>query len=407
MRRPKIIPRRMKPTRGQKLIQFITLVPLSILALERLWVPFHGTISEYLNVESIGVTKTIKSVPTTPLKSSIPPPYPLERVTMSYRIVDSTCPRGTTRVTNVVNGRDEMLVHHSSTRRTKIPKIFHQQAKTRCVTPAFYQLHERWHQVLLLEGNTEQQQQHQHGDNDTDAGGWSIYFHNDEAMTRLLAMEEFVQEFPHLRLILRNCVQDRKTKSILWRYLVLYIYGGIYADLDTAPDGFNGGTVRDSDDAIFLHDEASGQLSIGFMAASPRHPMLYYALQHALRSLMATDDISMGSEIVSLALDRAFVAFQNDNDFNSVVPIQNSDVKNYQQYIGTDNRTVTVITTDSNNPKSGMRYVTTNALDPAKTKTDYKKMGMTDSTSKRQIQNGPQSCRMKILMDISSISSTA
>jgi hypothetical protein len=421
MGRPKIIPRRMKPTRAQKLRQFIAFVPLSLLILERLWIPFHGTMSEYLNVESIGVTKTIKALPTTNLKSSssIPPPYPLERVTMSYRIVDSTCPRGTTRITNVVNvpHYETLSSKYTTVSPTTISKIFHQQAKTRCVTPDIYQLHERWHQAFF----DKQQQEHQqeHGDNGQDDVGWSIYFHNDEAMTRLLGMEEFIQEFPHLRLVLRNCVYDQRTKSLLWRYLVLYIYGGIYADLDTVPGGrFRSDFIRDSDDAIVLldqYDRASGQeqqqqLSIGFIAASPRHPMVYYALQYALSGLMATEDISMGSDIVSSTLHRAFLEFRKDNDMNlTTVPVQqqNPDLKRYQYYMGTNNRTVTVVKNDSNNPKSSSAtpYVITNALDSTAIKRDFKKMGMTPS--KKSGQRSPQSCRMKILMDISSKSSTA
>jgi hypothetical protein len=389
MARPKIIPRRTSepPSRAQRLRRFITFVPLSVLLLERLWIPFCGTISEYLDLETIGATKTIKALPPSSSSSKSMTPYPLERVTMSYRIVDSACPRGTTRVTNVGNVQESK---RSTVRKIpKIPKIFHQQAKTRCVTPDVYRLHQMWYQALLSSEG---------GDND----GWAMYFHNDEAMTRLLGVEEFVHEFPHLHLILRNCVQDRETKSLLWRYLVLYIYGGIYADLESAPNRFNGDTLRNSDDAFFLLDNAVGQLSTRFMATSPRHPLFYYALQHALSSLMAAEDVSMGAEIATYALQRAFMDFQNDYDVSASTR-QDTDANSRQTYIGTDNRTVTVVRTDSESSKNGTPYVTTTAFDMATIKRDHKKMGMAASKSKGQLD--AHSCRTKILMDISSMPS--
>lgn len=390
MARPKALHRRTsEPSRAHKLVRLIAFMPLSVLLLERLWVPFGGTVSEYLHVETIAATKTVKALPASSSasasSSTTPPPFPLERITMSYRIFDPTCPRDTRRIADVVNVHEK---EHRTDRR--IPKIFHRQAKTRCVTPDLYQLQERWHRALSSGGDQES------------VGGWSLYFHSDEAVTRLLGMEELYGPFPHLRQLLRNCVQDRDTKSLLWRYLALYVYGGIYADMESAPEGFTGETIRQSDDAFIVMD-ASGKLSNGFIAASPRHPLIYFALQHALSSLMNAEDVSIGYEIVSFALQRAFEDFLTGHDASTFLE-EDYDPTILRSYSGTDNRTVTVIRTYLENSKNGTLYLTETALGTEKLRKDFKKMGM--ATSEAKHQKGGPSCRLKIFIDVTGASST-
>jgi hypothetical protein len=73
----------------------------------------------------------------------------------------------------------------------------------------------------------------------------------------------------------------------LWRYLVLYQYGGIYADIDSAPGHLfkNGTVIVDDDDAWFVV-ERIGTLSQYFMASSPKHPLMHLAVTVTLRRLL-------------------------------------------------------------------------------------------------------------------------
>ena len=128
----------------------------------------------------------------------------------------------------------------------KIPRIVHQTCKSRCVTTTFFQLIEDW----------------KLGDD------WATYFHSDEAVDRLFRQDW--PEFPHLSFVLK-CIQGKGTlKADLWRYLILWEYGGIYADLDTKPNTFNTTTITADDDAFFVVEHYH-LLSQYFMAASPRH----------------------------------------------------------------------------------------------------------------------------------------
>eukprot|EP00543_Licmophora_paradoxa_P006335 CAMPEP_0202449336 /NCGR_PEP_ID=MMETSP1360-20130828/8073_1 /ASSEMBLY_ACC=CAM_ASM_000848 /TAXON_ID=515479 /ORGANISM="Licmophora paradoxa, Strain CCMP2313" /LENGTH=212 /DNA_ID=CAMNT_0049067219 /DNA_START=90 /DNA_END=728 /DNA_ORIENTATION=+ len=73
--------------------------------------------------------------------------------------------------------------------------------------------------------------------------------------------------------------------SDVWRYLVLWEYGGIYADLDSKPASWNPQTIQSNDDAYFVVEfyDAPSQY---WMAVSPKHPIMYYAIQQALFKVM-------------------------------------------------------------------------------------------------------------------------
>jgi alpha 1,6-mannosyltransferase len=74
-------------------------------------------------------------------------------------------------------------------------------------------------------------------------------------------------------------------KADLWRYLILLERGGIFADLDVLPSTTNNTIKRippDADAAFFLvHTAGQNLLSQWFLATSPRHPLMYDAIQIA------------------------------------------------------------------------------------------------------------------------------
>lgn len=65
-----------------------------------------------------------------------------------------------------------------------------------------------------------------------------------------------------------------------------------YVDIDNAPGGkFNGGQcIKDDDDAWFVVEQI-GILSQYFMAASPRHPLIFVALTHLFHRLLEVENI--------------------------------------------------------------------------------------------------------------------
>jgi mannosyltransferase OCH1-like enzyme len=148
----------------------------------------------------------------------------------------------------------------------KIPRIIHQTSKSRCVTSRVLRATKAWQQ----------------------SPGFSYFFHDDEAVHKLFALE--FPEFPHLNLVTQYCVVYGTLKADLWRYLVLWVYGGIYADLDAVPATFNPETSIKSDDEAFFVVEQYHLLSQWFIAVSPRHPLMFYAIHHSLANLLRAKD---------------------------------------------------------------------------------------------------------------------
>ena len=243
---------------------------------------------------------------------------PLVELVDTNRRVD--CPDSLTRMD------DRILLQDSKDRRRKIPKIVHMTSKSRCLTQGFVDNVRKWH-----------------------FSDHSFYFHDDDAVDRLL-LERQWSDFPHIPLAMK-CLRSGAAKADLWRYLVLWEYGGIYTDLDNKPgkDFFVNNTnsdintpslvIQDDDDAFFVVEEL-GVLSQYFMAASPKHPLMYLAVQNTLSRLLEVPHV--GNQVIPQvtgpgALKMAFKYFMRTPDTT-----ENGRVRQ-GKYVGVGNRQVTVV----------------------------------------------------------------
>jgi hypothetical protein len=218
---------------------------------------------------------------------------------------------------------DFVSKHDGST--TQIPQVIHVTGKTRCLPKVI-------HENLLTWKNI---QNH------------SFYFHDDAAVDRLLQSDW--PEFPQLQ-TLQHCMISGAAKADLWRYLVLYRYGGIYTDMDNAPthDFFRGDnvtTIIAEDDDSFFVVETIGYLSQYFMATSPRHPIMYLSVLQVFHRLFDVEDIA--KQYVPFvtgpgALKNAFIKF--------MLPEKRDGTVEEGRYVGAANRSITVVGTrrDSN-----------------------------------------------------------
>ena len=99
--------------------------------------------------------------------------------------------------------RDKILPESITHSGRNIPKIIHITSKDRCVTKDFYEGIERWKNI-------------------TD---YSLYFHDDEAVHKL--MRRHWPELPNMAII-AACAKGGAGLADIWRYLVIYEYGGMY-----------------------------------------------------------------------------------------------------------------------------------------------------------------------------------
>lgn len=109
----------------------------------------------------------------------------------------------------------------------KIPKIIHMTSKSRCFTENYALSINKWK-----------------------FDGYSLLMHDDAAVDRLFSREWL--EFPLLKEV-RSCISTGAGMADLWRYLVIWEYGGIYTDIDNEPGPkfLNASLITDDMDSLF------------------------------------------------------------------------------------------------------------------------------------------------------------
>jgi len=208
---------------------------------------------------------------------------PLEVLTRSSDASTMTCPNGMVPVQDTIVPRN---VSHPAGR--KIPRIVHFTSKSRCVLPKVRDSLDRWR-----------------------FPNHAFYFHDDDAVMALLN-ESWVDDAfrtgrwpnesspctwehaypPNIpaRDVAIKCATAGATKADLWRYAVLWRYGGIYSDVDNTPNKFNGETIRDDDDSFMILEQL-GIIAQYFLTSSPGHPYMKYTMDDALDHLRQTPNV--------------------------------------------------------------------------------------------------------------------
>lgn len=149
----------------------------------------------------------------------------------------------------------------------RIPRVIHVSFKSRCLPPEMYDAMEVWKTALPYH---------------------SFYFHDDQAVDRLFALS--FPEFPQLKSLMR-CVLFRGAMKIdVWR---MYLYGGIYSDMDQYPIQETFGEVSPigQDDYAFFLSDSWNRPSQWFFAAVKRHPILYFTMQEIFLRLHKLEDV--------------------------------------------------------------------------------------------------------------------
>jgi mannosyltransferase OCH1-like enzyme len=117
-------------------------------------------------------------------------------------------------------------------------------------------------------------------------------------------------------------------------------YGGIYTDIDNTPKKFNADTIAPEEDAFF-QVESAGIPSQWFMAASPRHPIMFFAVERILINLLNLQDTGLLKIVWTTgpgAIKEAFNLFRR----------QTGDYLKAGLYVGTESRTVRLVGEQAN-----------------------------------------------------------
>lgn len=211
-------------------------------------------------VEPRVIPTTVVASKTGPKERIVPNPIiPLDILARTADAPSLQCKSPLVRVDDILQSPQAAQTDRET---RKIPRIVHLSSKSRCNHEKFAENMKNW-----------QLEDH------------AFFLHDDDAVERLMYKDW--PEFPQLSQVLK-CMPANKGAIMvdIWRLLVLWEYGGIYADMDTAPvpHKFNATTITAEDDAFFVI-EILGSPSQWFMAASPKHPMMYMAIQLVMKNL--------------------------------------------------------------------------------------------------------------------------
>jgi len=253
----------------------------------------------------------------------------------------------------------QLLQAEENSQGHRIPRIVHVTSKNRCLTKPFYDNVEQWK-----------------------LANFSLFFHDDEAKNRLLSRR--FPEFPFDLQMVTTCMKNRgATLADLWRYVLLYEYGGLYVDVDDGPgdlllrDPAAALRLVDGNDAAFVEikHRGGGQISQNFLAFSPGHPLMYLAVLECSRRLLELQDV--GGQYIPyvtgpMALVSAWRQFLQlpwaaDDDMKGRPPLTEG------RHVGLNNRTVTVVAGRAN----AKDYIKTFALNGAKPEF-YRVLGIQD-----------------------------
>ena len=282
---------------------------------------------------------------------------PLPLLAGSSAAANMTCPRGLVPVPDVVLPR---AVTHPPSRR--VPRVVHVTSRSRCVTPAVREHVEQWRRTA----------------------NHSFFFHDDAAVRRLLGQAwvdvafrtgrgenetcpgsatppsaRVGREAPFARRegcswnkaylpgrppseVALKCTTTGATLADLWRYAVLYRYGGIYTDLDNSKgSSWRDDLVRDDDDFVGTV-ELLGIIGQYWLASSPGHPFLRHTMDDALSHLRASPNVMDNVPARTTgpgAAKRGFCFFRRAGvvDYGSGGHLTN------RTYVGEQNRSIRMI----------------------------------------------------------------
>lgn len=149
-----------------------------------------------------------------------------------------------------------------------IPKLIHISERSRCVNQDMYYSLKVW---------------------ETQFPTHSVFFHDDNAVDKLLAMDW--PEFPDLHRMM-PCVTKGAMKVDLWRVLVLWKFGGLYSDADNLPTAAFNESIMHPDASFFSLSDAWDRSSQWLFGTAPGNVVLYNTMHLISSNVLGMPDIS-------------------------------------------------------------------------------------------------------------------
>jgi len=169
----------------------------------------------------------------------------------------------------------------------------------------------------------------------------------------------------------------------LWKFLNLWVFGGLYVDLGLLPMKFTPTTIKNDDDGLFVIDSDTGLLSTTIMAVSPHHPIIFYAVQHLISNIMMVESSSSSlpssnnnSMTGSFVLNQAFHTFQQNQQKGQHKVQGDLSFLSPGLFHGAMNRSIRVVADGLNNEDSKLALVMPIFSSQQEKQIEFQKMGI-------------------------------
>jgi hypothetical protein len=209
--------------------------------------------------------------------------------------VNDTMPRGSHTI-NDVDDHENTTTTTSHNPRQKIPKVIRLASNTRCFTPEYVEtVFERWQ---LWDG-------------------YEIRIYDNQQQNDFLLSRNWTNYFPRLQYAVQCLPHEGRssaTKVDIWKYLMLWEYGGIYTDLHNIPGpriekGFSDRDLQAVDGFMTVNEQR--QPSPTLLAFPPKHPLMYLCVNLAVKRLLEVSHLNTmntaevtGQEVLQSAFEK-------------------------------------------------------------------------------------------------------
>lgn len=168
------------------------------------------------------------------------------------------------------------------------------------------------------------------------------WYYFDDSKCRQFILDYFDQEFCKMY----DSLPVGVMRADVWRVAIVYIFGGVYADIDTRCLKPISEWIQSDYELVVGVETPDGELNNYVFAAKPEHPALYFVLKKMITTYQSSDYLSLDSKTPvqnfgANAFSRGILEYYGQsneesmllggqgNYYNTIPKVQNDSTKFY------------------------------------------------------------------------------
>jgi mannosyltransferase OCH1-like enzyme len=204
--------------------------------------------------------------------------------------------------------------------------------------------------------------------------GYEYYLYDDQDCREFL-LNNFGKEY----LMAFDNLIPGAYKCDFWRYAILYLYGGIYMDIDMVPLVPFSEMIDPEDEFVSVVDRPKGAIYQAFIACVPKHPIILYCLEISFYNIMSKRADPTNSWITlsytgPIVAGQAFHIFmKNEDTYANIKPKKYGNINLGYIFNGTQ-----IIKKSNGKKMSTDKYENYSSVNNYRINAPYKNMGNTN-----------------------------